>query len=249
MPHPHVPAVRRIRMTAAAMVLAYACARAPLPAAAAPITVYMAVDGDDSSTGKSWTEALLSLHKAAEVLNKHAPGGIVRLGAGVHTVAATATFRTPFEVRGAGPTVSVLRASPKLSYTWMILTPLNEDGAKRPPTLRGVALHDFGIDMADVDRASAVFLGFVDGVVIERCAFTNVGAQGWALHVGMLNPPKNKALTHIVNTNIAVRETTFDGLDGTLEQILVTNARGVDIRDCTFRNSAAGNAVGVYALL
>jgi hypothetical protein len=100
--------------------------------------------------------------------------------------------------------------------------------------------------MMTVPHASAVMLGFVDGVLVERCSFVNVGEHGWALHIGMLNPPNNSYLTAVVNRNVLVRDTLFDGLEGTLEQLLITNTRDARIERCIFRHAASGNSVGLY---
>ena len=212
------------------------------------LTVYVNPLGDDLADGLSPATALRSLSAAASVLNGYALGGVVAMASGTYDIESTATFRVPVSVHGEGAhgdDATVLRAGAGIAYTWILMTPLNHDATASPGTLQGVRLRDLRFDLASVPHASGVMLGFVNDVAIERCAFVNV-ALGWALHVGQLNPPHNPFLTTIVNTNIGVRDTLFDGLSGTLEMLLLTNARGVEVERCTFRNSSQGNAVGVY---
>ena len=214
----------------------------------APLTVHVDPSGNDLADGLSPATALRSLSAAALVLNGNALGGTVAMASGIYDVESTATFRVPVVVRGGGAhgdDATVLRAGAGIAYTWILMTPLNADAAARPGTLQGVRLLDLRFDLDSVPHASGAMLGFVDDVTIERCAFVNV-ALGWALHVGQLNPTHNPFLTAIVNTNVVVRDTLFDGLGGTLEMLLLSNARTVQVEHCTFRNSLQGNAVGIY---
>ena len=221
-------------------------------------TVFVSVDGDDANDGLSATTAMQTLPAAAAILNANPHGGTVVLSAGVHDVGAASTFNVPFRLQGhraagpsaasasAGDSTTVLRATAAMAYTWMVLTPLNNEGGHHPGTVDSIVMADVRFDMGNVAFASAVMLGFVSNVVVERCAFVNVGRQGWAMHVGQLNPAHNMFLTTIVNANILVKDCLFDGLEGTLEMLLLTNAQNVVVQDSLFRNAAAGNAIGVY---
>lgn len=253
-------------------------------------TLYVSIDGNDASDGRSTETALKGLPAAAKILNANPHGGTIFLSAGVHTVDSASTFKVPFTLQGEGAfdseivsaadygagnggagsagdrhrrlrrrrssaaaaaaapaaPATILKATADIAYTWMVLTPLNSQGDLHPGTMENITIADIRFDLAHVPHGSAVMLGFVRNVRIERCAIINVGNQGWAMHVGQLNPADNEFLTSIVNFDIKVDGCVFDGLDGTLEMILITNAENVVVQNSVFRNSAAGNAVGVY---
>lgn len=85
-------------------------------------------------------------------------------------------------------------------------------------------------------------------VLLRDVEILHVGEQGWGVKVGLLNPvgEVDRHLTSIVNSNVTVESCHFDGLAGTLEMLLVLNTEHVRVIDTTFRNSSAGNGLGVY---
>ena len=85
--------------------------------------------------------------------------------------------------------------------------------------------------MNNVDRSSVIALSYVHDVLISDCAFLNVGSQGWGIRLGtsesMIHAKDggcSSCQTDVVNRNVTVRDCKFDGLAGTLEQLLITNS-------------------------
>jgi hypothetical protein len=85
-------------------------------------------------------------------------------------------------------------------------------------------------------------VGYVNGLAVRRCRFTNVAAGGWGLFVGISDAEDPV----IRNSNIVVEDTDFDTHAGNLEQLLVFNSANITVSRSTFTNFPGGPALGFW---
>ena len=166
-----------------------------------------------------------------------AGGGVVFLPAGIFRIAAGLVIDgSNVAIQGTGKGATTISGG--ISFGWSISAP-----SATPKT--NIEVRDLTVDMTKVAAASGIYAQYVTGFAVRRCALLNIAAKGWGVHVGS----RTENDTTIRNFDIAVEDSNFDNIDGTLEHLLVFNSARVRISRCNFSNGPTAPAIGLYQFL
>lgn len=159
-----------------------------------------------------------------------AGGGTVLLREGSYTLTTRVAPLSNVTVRGEGMGVTTITGSVASDYQFYT------NG-----TIEHFWIEDMTLDANNVAAAGCVRLNRATDCGLRRVEMLNV-TNSWQTVIGV----NDGATDGVLNERITIEDCIFDGHIGSLEELLVFNAKDVSIIRPTFKNVASGTAIGLW---
>lgn len=172
--------------------------------------------GSDRETIQSAIDAAAASEECKEVY----------LLGGTYSVGQTPLVpKSGVTLRGAGAGVVRFTCVPESGWAFSNYTGELEDG------LEGFVLSDVSIELKN-PKSSGVALMNATLCAIKRCSFSSRADGGW--HVSIGTQEQDSASSEITSSDNLIRDCRFGEHAGTLEQLLIFNAKRTRVEGCTF---------------
>lgn len=163
---------------------------------------------------------------AAAAAVESAGGGIVQLPAGTINWTTRIAPRPKVIIRGMGMGVTTIKNG--VAFDWFILNPTN--GIDR------FGIEDLTVDLNSTTAGSGVQLRGATNCVINRVRFKNGPTSSWFLMLGVADG----ATDGILNSDNKIIDCEFDTHAGSLEMLLVFNAKNTQVVRPKFTGKTGG---------
>ncbi len=161
-----------------------------------------------------------------------AGGGVVEILPGTFTRTARITTKSNVRIKGSGEDATTILSNTNSDYIFY-----------NSSAVSNVTIEDMTIDMDDKANASGIRIQNATNSKVNRVKFLNGGSGGWFMVLGTPDSV-NDDVTNFDNT---IEDCTFDTHAGSLEMLLIFNAKNTHIIRPRFTNkTTSGPTLGLW---